>query len=60
MLLSRREYMPWSWKLADGIRCIKMAILFWCLAENRIACLKMMWLGIVDGFKGVSGESRVF
>ena len=60
VLLSRRAYMPWNWKLADSIRCLKIAIVFGFVAENRLACLKMMWLGVVDGLKGVSGKRGEF
>jgi rhamnosyltransferase len=60
VLLCRRRYMPFNWKLADASRCIKMAILFGLLAENRLACLKMMWLGMVDGLNGVIGKRGEF
>jgi rhamnosyltransferase len=56
MLLFRRSYMPLNWKLADIARCFKMAVFFGLIASNRLACLKMMWLGLVDGLRGVSGK----
>ena len=56
VLLYRRKYMPWNWKFADIARCLKMAVFFGLTAENRWACLRMMWLGVVDGLKGISGK----
>lgn len=56
VLLYRRTYMPWNWKFADILRCLKMAMFFSWAAENRLACLKMMCLGVIDGLKGVSGK----
>ena len=52
--------LAWSWKLTDFTKCIKMVIVFGCLAGNRFACLKMMWLGVVDGLKGVRGKRIPF
>lgn len=60
ILLYRRNYMPWNWKLADITRCLKMAIFFGLAAPNRFACLRMMALGLVDGLKGVSGKQNDF
>ncbi len=56
VLLYRRSYMPLAWKLADIQRCLKIAVFFGLVAPNRFACLKMMALGLIDGFKGVSGK----
>ena len=56
VLLSRRPYMPRNWKIANAIRCLNMAIYFGLFAPNRLACLKMMAMGLIDGFKGVSGK----
>jgi hypothetical protein len=33
-----------------------MAVFFGLFAPNRFACLKMMAVGLVDGWKGVSGR----
>lgn len=60
ILLYRRSYMPRNWKLADMIRCFKMAVFFGLVAPNRFACLKMMVLGSIDGFKGISGKRNEF
>lgn len=56
LLLYRRGYMPWRWKLADIVRCLKMAVFFGWAAEDRRACLRMMWRGVMDGLKGISGK----
>lgn len=56
LLLYRRGYMPLKWKLADILRCIKIAVFFGLIAHDRFASLRMMALGIIDGIKGVSGK----
>jgi len=56
MLLYRRSYIPWNWKLADIAKCFKVVIFFSLAAPNRFSCLKMMALGLADGFKGVGGK----
>lgn len=56
VLLYRRSYMPWKWKLADIIRILKVAAFLGWMAEDRLECLKMMWAGVVDGLKGVNGR----
>ncbi len=58
--LYRRSYMPWGWMLADVARCCKFVLFFGLLAPNRLDCLKMMWLGLKDGVKGVSGKRNDF
>jgi len=55
VLLYRRRYMPLSWKFADIARCLKMVVFFSWAAENRLTCLKMMCLGVIDGLKGKNG-----
>lgn len=56
VLLYRRKYLPWRWKLADMTRRLEIFVLFSLLAPNRFACLKMMALGFIDGLKGVGGK----
>lgn len=56
VLLHRRSYMPWGWKVAEISRCFKMAIFFGWMAEDRWQRLKMMSLGVLDGLKGISGK----
>jgi len=56
VLLYHRKYMPLSWKFADIARCLKMVVFFSWAAENRLICLKMMSLGVIDGLKGITGK----
>jgi rhamnosyltransferase len=56
VLLYRRGYMPLNWKLADIARCLKMVVFFSWAAENRLTCLKMMGLGVIDGLKNINGK----
>ncbi len=56
VLLYRRSYIPLNWKLVDFITRLKVLALFSFIAPNRLACVKMMALGLIDGFKGVSGK----
>lgn len=60
VLLYRRRYMPLSWKFADIARCLKMVVFFSWAAENRLICLKMMYLGVIDGLKGIDGKRNGF
>lgn len=55
-----RGYMPWSWKQADISRCFQKAIYFGLVSPDRLACLKMMALGVLDGLKGVTGRRDRF
>lgn len=59
ILLYRRKYMPWSWKLADMARCLNMTVFFGLAADNRFDCLRMMGAGLIDGLKGVGGKHIV-
>ncbi len=56
VLLYRRKYIPVRWKLADVVKCLKVVVFFSFAAPNRLGCLKMMALGLIDGLKGVSGR----
>jgi len=56
VLLYRRGYMPLSWKFADMAKCFKMVFFFGWAAENRLTCLKMMFLGVIDGLLGIDGK----
>ena len=58
--LYRRNYMPRSWMLADCARCLKFVFFFGLVAPNRLACLKMMWLGLKDGTRGIRGKRNDF
>ncbi|MFI3218247.1 MAG: hypothetical protein QX189_03925, partial [Methylococcales bacterium] len=56
VLLSRRSYIPWGWKIAEITRCLKTAIFFGWIAEDRWQRLQMMYVGVLDGLKGISGK----
>ncbi len=57
LLLYRRQYMPFKWKLADWVRLGQIFIFFGLFAGDRLANLKMIGKGIVDGVKGKSGRN---
>ncbi|VVN03074.1 glycosyltransferase family 2 protein [Pseudomonas fluorescens] len=56
LLLQRRSYMPFNWKMADFCRCIRAALFFGIFSSSRISCLAMMIKGIKDGIAGVTGK----
>ncbi|MFZ4626275.1 MAG: glycosyltransferase family 2 protein [Rhodoferax sp.] len=56
MLLYRRSYMPWRWKLADMLRSLKIMVFFGLIGPHRWACIRMMAAGLMDGLKGLSGK----
>lgn len=58
ILLQRRSYMPLSWKVADLARCVRAAIFFGLFSTTRLACLRMMIRGVIDGIAGVTGKMR--
>ena len=59
-LLHSRKYMPMGWHVADVCRGIMMMIYFGLASPNRLACLRMMGLGVVDGLRGVTGRRDQF
>ncbi len=50
VLLWQRHYMPVEWKRADMLRILYFLIFFTLFSSNRIANLRMMIKGLVDGF----------
>ncbi|WP_454837911.1 glycosyltransferase family 2 protein [Pseudomonas mohnii] len=58
VLLQRRSYMPLRWKLADLGRCIRALFFFGLFSSSRIACLKMMFRGVLDGLAGKTGKMK--
>ena len=56
LLLRRRPYMPKMWRQADLSRLFQIVFFFGLLAPNRLANLHMMWRGLRDGLKGVTGK----
>lgn len=58
LLLQRRSYMPLKWRLAELVRCCRVVCFYGFFGQQRMACLRMMWRGIVDGLRGVTGPMR--
>lgn len=56
VLLQRRAYMPFRWKLADAYRCIRAIAYFGIFSSARCATLCMMCKGIWHGIRGLSGK----
>lgn len=60
ILLYRRTYMPYGWILADIARSLKILFFFGMFSSDRFKCLQMMWRGLVDGLKGISGKKTSY
>lgn len=58
VLLQRRAYMPFKWKLADITRCLRAFVFFGLFSASRTACVKMMIRGVRDGLSGVTGKLK--
>lgn len=58
LLMQRRPYMPLKWRMAELIRSCRVVCFYGLFAPQRGACLRMMWRGIVDGLRGVSGPMK--
>lgn len=56
IILIRRPYMPFFWKVADVFRCIRSAVYFGVFGSARRDCLRMMSRGIADGLRGLTGK----
>ncbi len=56
--LYRRSYTSWKWKWNDVQRLVLIALMFGVWKKPRGENLKMMWQGVVDGFRGISGPMR--
>ena len=57
LLLYRRGYMPFKWMLADWVRLGQIFLFFGLFAGDRVANLKMIANGVIDGLKGKSGRN---
>jgi rhamnosyltransferase len=58
ILLQRRSYMPFNWKMADLGRCVRAMLFFGLFSSSRGACLKMMFRGVLDGVAGRTGKMK--
>lgn len=59
MLLQRRAYIPFRWKVAEVFRCFRLILFFGLLGERRLNCVNMMFKGIWHGIKGVRGPLKI-
>lgn len=59
LLLYKRNYVPFCWKLRDaGLLCLK-TVFYSVLAPNRMQSIRMMLLGFWHGMQGVHGKYTV-
>ncbi len=58
-LLQKRNYIPFKWKVAELLRCIKLFFYFGLFSKNRLSCLRMMIKGVRDGLRGIKGAYQV-
>lgn len=58
LLMQRRPYMPLKWRVAEFIRCLRVLCFYGLFSPQRVACLRMMWRGMADGLRGVSGPMK--
>lgn len=56
LLLQRRSYMPFRWKLADAYRCMRAMAYFGLFSTARRENLRMMFKGLRHGISGISGK----
>ena len=54
-LLRNRSYVPLRWKKANRVHNILLAGYLLGFAPGRLANLRMIWRGILDGRKGIAG-----
>jgi rhamnosyltransferase len=54
-LLMRRSYIPLKWKTAELYRSLRMIMFYGFLGSESFPRLRMMTLGLADGFRGISG-----
>ncbi len=59
ILLYRRPHAQGKWIFNDLVRLLFMAILYTIFCPPRWLSGKMMWRGIVDGFRGVTGRTII-
>lgn len=56
ILLYRRAYAPLAWIIQDMVRAIAKAVFTLTFCSQRRLNFQMMWIGLVDGLRGKSGE----
>lgn len=55
LLLYQRAYVRRSWIVPDAVRLAQVALFFGLLHPNRLANARMIYRGIRDGLRGVTG-----
>jgi rhamnosyltransferase len=55
LLLYKRAYVRRSWIVPDAVRLAQVALFFGLLHSNRLANARMIFRGIRDGLRGVTG-----
>lgn len=58
MALYSRGYIPIRWKCWDMIRNLRLMVFMGLFSPSRVACLRMMWRGCLDGWRGQTGPLR--
>lgn len=58
LLLRRLPHAPAAWRRADRRQLLSLLLYFGVLAPGRLANLRMMVRGLIDGWRGVSGRLR--
>jgi rhamnosyltransferase len=53
-----RAYIPLRWKCWDLIRNARLLVFMALFSEQRMECLRMMWRGSRDGWRGRKGPLR--
>jgi rhamnosyltransferase len=59
LLLRRLPHATRAWKRADARQMMSLLLYFGLLMKGRLKVLKMMWHGLVDGLRGISGPARI-
>jgi rhamnosyltransferase len=59
ILLYKRNYASGLWKWNDSQRLLMIAVMFGVFKAPRWKNLKMMYKGLIDGAKGVSGPAEL-
>ncbi|HUX82748.1 MAG TPA: glycosyltransferase family 2 protein [Halothiobacillus sp.] len=56
ILLYRRKYIPWAWIRVDLIRLVYILGFSILFGPDRLNKMAMMWKGVRDGLRGVTGR----
>lgn len=56
LLLCKRSYIPFSWKLSEVLRLSVKFFIFALFSRHRVDDVRMMTKGIIDGVRGRTGK----